>query len=73
MAQKDLSLSVKNVYKAKEDFMAVKELDLVVELEDGKLYVVKKMVTSITMLPRRSLGPALNKATYLPSLTKVNL
>jgi len=69
--QKDLIGTVVKVFKAKESFMAVTAGDFLVELPDGKLYVVKKIVTSITRLTKRMLGPGLNKTVYLPSITEV--
>jgi len=73
MALKDLTGTVVNVYQAKESFMAVEAGDYLLELPDGKLYVVKKLITSITRLTKRMLGPGLNKQTYLPSLRAVDM
>ena len=70
-ASKDLIGTIVQIYQATESFMAVNVGDYLVELPDGKLYVIKNTVTSITRLTKRMLGPGLNKQTYLPSLRRV--
>ena len=68
-AQRDLAPKVIAVWKAKDSFMAVSSGDLLVELPDEKLHVVKKDISSMLSITKRALGPALTKKTYLPCIT----